>query len=241
MALPCALAASATAQPSDFGPTHRFGWSENAGFIDFRGIPAGPDAPRIAPSPAAPRYLRGYAWAENIGWIRLGRGSPTNGVAYANTSGSDWGVNIDPGTGDLFGLAWSENTGWINFDTRPTLAGSNLQARIDFAAGLLRGYAWSPNLGWINLDDPDTFVALRCQADLTGSSDPNEPTFGLPDGDTDGDDFFYFLDAFTMGQTAICDLTGSSDPNEPSFGVPDADCDGDDFFFYLDLFAGGCP
>ncbi|MFG0327338.1 MAG: GC-type dockerin domain-anchored protein [Phycisphaerales bacterium JB037] len=72
-------------------------------------------------------------------------------------------------------------------------------------------------------------------ADLTGSSDPNDPSYGIPDGDADGEDFFFFLDAFTQG-SAVADLTGSSDPNDPSFGQPDCDADGDDFFFFLDAF-----
>ncbi|MFG0327407.1 MAG: GC-type dockerin domain-anchored protein [Phycisphaerales bacterium JB037] len=80
-----------------------------------------------------------------------------------------------------------------------------------------------------------------CPADLTGSSDPNDPTYAMPDGDADGDDFFFYLDAFSTGNLAVCDITGSSDPNNPTFGNPDGDCDGDDFFFYLDLFSQGCP
>ncbi|MFG0326589.1 MAG: GC-type dockerin domain-anchored protein [Phycisphaerales bacterium JB037] len=79
-----------------------------------------------------------------------------------------------------------------------------------------------------------------CAADLTGSSDPNDASFGEPDGDADGDDFFFYLDAFSAGELGVCDLTGSSDPNDASFDVPDGDCDGDDFFRYLDLFVGGC-
>ncbi|MFG0326590.1 MAG: GC-type dockerin domain-anchored protein [Phycisphaerales bacterium JB037] len=79
-----------------------------------------------------------------------------------------------------------------------------------------------------------------CLADLTGSSDPNDPSYGEPDGDADGDDFFFYLDAFSAGELAICDLTGSSDPNDAGFGTPDGDCDGDDFFFYLDAFSAGC-
>ncbi|MFG0326245.1 MAG: GC-type dockerin domain-anchored protein, partial [Phycisphaerales bacterium JB037] len=85
-----------------------------------------------------------------------------------------------------------------------------------------------------------TIPGTGCPADLTGSSDPNDPTYGVPDGDADGDDFFFYLDAFSTGNLAVCDFTGSSDPNDPSFGNPDGDCDGDDFFFYLDLFAAGC-
>ncbi|MFG0327044.1 MAG: GC-type dockerin domain-anchored protein [Phycisphaerales bacterium JB037] len=80
-----------------------------------------------------------------------------------------------------------------------------------------------------------------CEADLTGSSDPNSADYGDPDGDADGDDFFFFLDAFAAEDLRHCDFTGSSDPNEPTYAYPDLDCDGDDFFFYLDAFAQGCP
>lgn len=80
-----------------------------------------------------------------------------------------------------------------------------------------------------------------CPADLTGSSDPNDPSFGTRDGDADSDDFFFYLDAFSAPNLAICDFTGSSDPNDPSYATPDGDCDGDDFFFYLSLFVAGCP
>jgi len=53
----------------------------------------------------------GYAWSENIGWI-----------SFNNTTGggSNYGVNIDPNTGDLSGNAWSENIGWISFDRSET-------------------------------------------------------------------------------------------------------------------------
>jgi len=51
--------------------------------------------------------ISGYAWSENIGWI-----------SFNNTTGggSDYGVQIDPSTGDLSGYAWSENIGWISFN-----------------------------------------------------------------------------------------------------------------------------
>ncbi|MFG0327816.1 MAG: S8 family serine peptidase [Phycisphaerales bacterium JB037] len=84
------------------------------------------------------------------------------------------------------------------------------------------------------------FGTAVCPADWTGTSDPNEPGYGTPDGDADADDFFFYLDAFTTQTLGVCDLTGSSDPNEPSFGTPDGDCDADDFFRYLDLFVTGC-
>ncbi|MCC6285192.1 MAG: hypothetical protein IT439_07820 [Phycisphaerales bacterium] len=79
-----------------------------------------------------------------------------------------------------------------------------------------------------------------CAADLSGSSDPNDPGYGVPDGNVDSADFFYFLDQFTGGNLAKADLTGSSDPNDPAYGTPDGLIDAADFFFYLDLFVQGC-
>jgi hypothetical protein len=79
-----------------------------------------------------------------------------------------------------------------------------------------------------------------CAADLTGSSDPNDPSYGVPDGTADAADFFYFLDQFVAQNDFVADLTGSSDPNDPSYGVPDGFIDAADFFFYLDIFVQGC-
>ena len=67
-----------------------------------------------------------------------------------------------------------------------------------------------------------------CPADLTGSSDPNDDSYGIPDDDADSDDFFFYLDTFATGDMTICDMDD------------DADCDAEDFFAYLDLFAAGC-
>ena len=46
----------------------------------------------------------------------------------------------------------------------------------------------------------DLVVAQNlAEADLTGSSDPNDPTYGVPDGAIDAADFFYYLDLFVAG------------------------------------------
>ena len=82
---------------------------------------------------------------------------------------------------------------------------------------------------------------VRCPADLSGSSDPNDSAYGMPDGVADAGDFFYFLDQFSGGNLAIADITGSSDPNDPAYGVPDGMIDAADFFYYLDLFVEECP
>ena len=218
----------AAAQLSDIDPTRAFAWSENTGYVNFNALPTGPDALRVLPSQSVALHLGGFAWQENTGWINLGDGDPADGVAYANTDGSDFGVNIDA-AGNLFGLAWSENTGWINFDTRPTLTPTSQQARIDFTDRRFRGYAWSPTVGWINLDDADLFVQLRCPADLSSPALP-----GVADGVLTGADFFQFLTLFQAG-----DLSADfSSPTQP--GVPDGVLSGADFFEFLSLFAQGC-
>jgi hypothetical protein len=85
------------------------------------------------------------------------------------------------------------------------------------------------------------FLRPACDADFSGSSDPNDPQYGFPDGEADAADFFYYLDQFTTGNVAVADLTGSADPNDPFYGEPDGAIDAADFFYYLDLFVVGCP
>ncbi|MBX3364150.1 MAG: hypothetical protein KF866_05230 [Phycisphaeraceae bacterium] len=80
-----------------------------------------------------------------------------------------------------------------------------------------------------------------CVADMSGSSDPNDPAYGVPDGQIDSADFFYFLDQFVAGNLDVADLSGSSDPNDPAYGVPDGQIDSADFFYFLDQFVAGCP
>ncbi|MCW5754514.1 MAG: hypothetical protein KIT24_07400 [Phycisphaeraceae bacterium] len=80
----------------------------------------------------------------------------------------------------------------------------------------------------------------RCPADFSGSSDPFDHRYGMPDGRVDADDFFYFLDLF-VGGFAAADLTGSTQVNSPRYGMPDGVVDASDFFFFLDLFVSGCP
>lgn len=73
--------------------THKYAWSNNAGWINF-----GCDHCHIQVTNTA---ITGYAWSENYGWINF---SPTGGGGVSNTTG-----------GVLSGSAWGENTGWIDF------------------------------------------------------------------------------------------------------------------------------
>jgi hypothetical protein len=103
--------------------------------------------------------LSNYAWSENIGWISF---NCTNGGGCAV---SDYGVNIDPNSGEFSGEAWSENIGWISFNKTETGAPPaapyqeaelDYIAKIDLASGEVTGWARALSFGggwdgWIKL------------------------------------------------------------------------------------------
>ncbi|MCX8091115.1 MAG: thrombospondin type 3 repeat-containing protein [Verrucomicrobiae bacterium] len=139
-------------------PTNIFAYGANIGWINARG-----DVPNGA---VIGEYTcSGYLWAANVGWIRLGSGSPANGIQYQNNSATDFGVNHD-GLGNLRGYAWGANIGWLNFE-------SNGAPRVDLTTGKLSGYVWSANCGWISLSN----VFAMVQTDTIASA---------PDTDGDG-------------------------------------------------------
>lgn len=80
-----------------------------------------------------------------------------------------------------------------------------------------------------------------CPADVSGSADPADPAYGVPDGIVDAADFFFFLDQFVTGNADEADLSGSADPGAASYGYKDGVVDASDFFYFLDLFVVGCP
>ncbi len=199
----------AGAQSSDIDAVKKHSWGENIGWMNWRDANGGEQGVRVHAT-----FLSGFIWCENAGWVNAGDGSPADGFHYANVDASEYGVNVDPATGDLFGLAWGESVGWINFDTRAALGPFGQQARFDAGAGRFRGYAWSQNEGWINLDHHEHFVALACAVDCNGDGTIN--TIDLvcflnlfvasdPAADCNGDtvvntiDFICFLDAFLAG------------------------------------------
>ncbi len=145
-----------TRAQSNVSPTDKWSWSENCGWMNWRdaGSPAGTQGVVFEST-----HLRGFIWAENVGWINVGNGGP-----YLNTTGSNFGVNIDA-EGLLWGYAWGENIGWINLEGGALASPAN-PARIE--GGRLRGYAWGENIGWINLDDANAFVAFTptCPGDV---------------------------------------------------------------------------
>ncbi len=151
---------------SNIDPEAKFAWSENLGWTNWRDANGTADGVIVHDT-----FLSGYIWCEAVGWITLGYGSPPDGPHYANVTDDDFGVNVDPETGDLFGLAWGENVGWVNFDTRDR---GEERARFDDCEHRFLGFAWGENVGWINLDDLTHFVGVgpcapgdyRCDGDL---------------------------------------------------------------------------
>jgi hypothetical protein len=103
---------------------------------------------------------------------------------------------------------------------------------------LTDGTAGANGVNITRYDVRDTYP-LVCMSDLSGSSDPNDSAYGVPDGLTDSSDFFYFLDQFVSNNLEV-DFSGSADPNDPEYGAPDQALDSADFFFYLDRFVAGC-
>lgn len=179
------LTVGALSGPTNIDPSYEFSWGENIGWLNWEKANGGIDGVHVRST-----FLGGFIWAENVGWINVGNGSPANGTSYANVDGTEFGVNIDPTTGDLFGLAWGENVGWVNFDTRDALGSHDQQARFDYGtgeaywSGRFRGYAWGENVGWVNLDHATHYVAvipIYCQdpfADVDDDTDVDQEDFG---------------------------------------------------------------
>ncbi len=209
VSLTCTFCRAAKAQ-TNVDSVNKNSWSENCGWMNWRdsGDPSGSQGALIAGS-----FMSGMIWHENTGYINLGDGTPVDGVAYANSSGTDAGVNI-LGDNRLGGLAWGENIGWINFGPHATLPGAQ-QARLDPSAGRLRGFTWGENIGWINLDHSTHFVGIECTADFN------------QDGFVDFFDYLDFVDAFSSELAA-------ADFNQ------DNQIDFFDYLDFVDAFSIGC-
>jgi len=204
------LMAGTLAADSNIASTHKYAWMENPGWsnwADAVGRTLGVEVYQTG----ATQYLRGWIWAENFGWISVGAG----GAPYANTTGLNHGVNIDPSTGLMTGFAWSENAGWINFGPYPP-AMVIFQPRWDHLAFRARGWAWSENKGWLNLDDGVRFICA-IPGDVThdgvvnifdynlvtskfGSTGLPRFTSGDADGDGDVDIFDFNAVTSTYGR-----------------------------------------
>ncbi len=143
----------------------------------------------------------------------------------------------------------ANRTYWIRVSAASTTPSFNWMATTNTAGGAPDPSGIATFVGYRFNDSVSNFKnrfevegrVAGCRADLSGSTDPNDAAYGVPDGQVDGSDFFYFLDQFVGGNLAVADLSGSSDPNDPGYGTPDGLLDGSDFFYFLDVFVAGCP
>jgi len=102
----------------------------------------------------------GWAWSENVGWISFNCDNDYNGdgalESHCTDAGydSDYGVNIDPSSGNFSGYAWSENIGWISFNSSE-LAGcpnGTCEANLNLDTKQVSGWARVlSNNSWIKL------------------------------------------------------------------------------------------
>lgn len=98
------------------------------------------------------RTITGYAWSQDLGWIKF-------------TSGETMGVFVNYSTGAVTGSAYVINTGNVlNFTD------FNSNVVVNTATGVITGYVWSQDIGWINLGGnvyaadtlaPNNIVAVR--------------------------------------------------------------------------------
>ena len=138
-------------------PANNFAYGANIGWVNAEGDTANGAVIGQA-------FCSGYMYGANVGWIHLGDGAPVNGMAYANTSASDFGINHD-GFGNLTGYAYGANIGWVNFEQNQG------QPKVDLLTGELGGYAWGANVGWISLSGLATLSLAVLDTDGDAISD----------------------------------------------------------------------
>ncbi|HOV29756.1 MAG TPA: hypothetical protein PLD77_01625 [Candidatus Dojkabacteria bacterium] len=96
------------------------------------------------------RTISGYAWSEDIGWIKF-------------TQGETDGVFVDNATGAVSGSAYVLNTGnEISFST------NNSNTFVNIETGAFSGYAWSKDVGWIDFETGGVLIAD--QVPIVGSA-----------------------------------------------------------------------
>ena len=151
---------STVTRGSNIDVTNKHAWAENAGWANVATTNGGVTVHFNGVS----GYLTGLAWGENIGWLKFGDSS---GGPYANTSATDWGVNLDA-TGHLSGYAWGENVGWVKFDH--ALGG----VQVDTSNGHFSGAAWGENIGWLKFKGAAPDYSVRTLAfDTQPQGTPN--------------------------------------------------------------------
>lgn len=194
----CLLAfcsAGAAFAATTVNPSNKFSYGANIGWIDWRGD--------VANGAVIGEFIcTGNLYSANAGWIRLGSGTPANGIRYQNNSASDYGVNHD-GLGNLRGYAWGANFGWLTFTNRDATGAFFDGPKVDLLTGRMSGFVWSANCGWISLSNQFAFV----QTDRI-----------LMGGDSDGDGIPDAWELLKLGNLS----TGNGTSDRDGDGVSDA-------------------
>ena len=203
--------AVASSGATTIDPANKYAYGANIGWVNA-------EAETTNGAVIGQAFCSGYLYSANCGWILLGDGAPADGMAYANDSAADFGVNHD-GAGNLTGYAYGANIGWINFEQ------TYGQPNVNLETGELSGYAWGPNIGWINLSGVTT---------LSLDSGPDTDADGIPDAWEYG--YTNDLAALAAGG-ADSDGDGISDIDE--YGSDTDPFDPDDFLYLTLNDAGG--
>jgi hypothetical protein len=183
--------AIAGAETSTVNSTNKWAWSSGAGWLNCR-------TDSTNGTVIGEYYCSGYFYSPSVGWISLGKGSPTNGVRYTNATSNDYGVTHD-GIGHLGGYAWCSSVGWINFGWTNNPDATNAP-KVDLRTGILTGFAWGGSLGWISLSNATAWLqsdsmsigsdgnsnGLADSWEMTYFGGTNKPNAG-PTNDYDGD------------------------------------------------------
>ncbi len=124
--------------------------------------------------------VSGWAWNDKYGWISFNStncdidgdgtyegasedGGPAPADCPSSGTVNDYGVNIDPTTGDFSGYAWSSNLGWISFNRSDTGnppsndPGGGSGPIAQYNSGDNKIYGWAKILalgidGWLRFD-----------------------------------------------------------------------------------------
>lgn len=86
------------------------------------------------------RTISGYAWSQDIGWIKF-------------TAGESTGVFVNYTTGAVTGSAYVINTGKLLDFTN-----YNSNVVVNTETGIFTGYVWSEDIGWIDFGTDDVYV-----------------------------------------------------------------------------------
>jgi hypothetical protein len=211
---------------SNVDSTSKFCWTENVGWLNWRDA-GNPAATQDVFLDSAGEYMSGFIWGENVGWINVGNGAGP----YANTNGTNFGVNWNSATKELSGFAWGENIGWINF-SGGAMATPAQPAKFDAENGRFIGYAWGENIGWINLDVADDGNGKFVRADVGCDAIDFNRDGVFPDTQ----DIFDLVFVFSSGAcpTPLC--------NDIDFNNDGVFPDNQDIFDFVFVFGGGaCP